>query len=259
MQYTCENCNKKYVRKSAFNNHLLQCKFYKICRETSNINGSNFNYNPNNPNINDMYNLLIHLYNKYDKLQDDYDKLKKFVEINKKKIDIIEYLNTNFDTAKFDFIDFTNSINIDFQQLDILFQKDYVEGIFQIIIDNINNNNNLPIKAYNHKDGILYIYVKEPESIQSQNISYKWIIMEQSHLDAFIKYFNKKLLNLFLEWKIRSEKTMDRELFGEAYIINMKKVIGANFEKKNKEIMIKNKLYKHLKQNMKNIVNFDIE
>ena len=52
---------------------------------------------------------------------------------------------------------------------------------------------------------------------------------------------------------------MDRELFGEAYIINMKKVIGANFEKKNKEIMIKNKLYKHLKQNMKNIVNFDIE
>jgi hypothetical protein len=37
----------------------------------------------------------------------------------------------------------------------------------------------------------------------------------------------------------------------------MKKVIGGNFEKKNPIAMIKNRLYKHLKVDLKNIVHYD--
>ena len=41
--------------------------------------------------------------------------------------------------------------------------------------------------------------------------------------------------------------------------MNMKKVIAGNFEKKNVNIMIKNKLYKHIKCNLKNIINYEFE
>jgi hypothetical protein len=37
----------------------------------------------------------------------------------------------------------------------------------------------------------------------------------------------------------------------------MKKVIGGNFEKKNPAIMIKSRLYKHLKVDLQSIVRYD--
>jgi hypothetical protein len=37
----------------------------------------------------------------------------------------------------------------------------------------------------------------------------------------------------------------------------MKKVIGGNYEKKNPAYMIKNRLYKHLKVDLKSIVSYD--
>ena len=30
--YYCEYCKKKYIRKSAFNNHLANCKLHKLCK-----------------------------------------------------------------------------------------------------------------------------------------------------------------------------------------------------------------------------------
>ena len=71
--------------------------------------------------------------------------------------------------------------------------------------------------------------------------------MDDDYLRIFIKSFDKKMLLQFLQWKIDSEKKFDSETFGEIYIINMKKVIAGNFEKKNKVVMIRNRIYKYLK------------
>ena len=50
---------------------------------------------------------------------------------------------------------------------------------------------------------------------------------------------------------------MNYDKFSDIYILNMKKVLGQNFEKKDKKTIIKNKLYKHLKINLKNIVSYE--
>jgi hypothetical protein len=81
--------------------------------------------------------------------------------------------------------------------------------------------------------------------------------MDDSYLRAFIKSFDKKILTLFVEWKVSAEKTIDPEIFGEIYIQNMKKVIAGNYEKKNPALMIKSRLYKHLKIDLKSIVHYD--
>ena len=50
---------------------------------------------------------------------------------------------------------------------------------------------------------------------------------------------------------------MSYDDFSQIYIINMKKIIGGNFENKNPGNMIKMRLYKSLKINLKNIVNYE--
>ena len=34
--YNCQYCKKSYIRKSAFNTHLSNCKFHKLCKTTTN-------------------------------------------------------------------------------------------------------------------------------------------------------------------------------------------------------------------------------
>lgn len=251
----CNYCNKSYIRKSAFNNHLAKCKFNKFCR-TTNINedeDENISLESMSTSNDSLFKMLIMLHNKYEKLEKDYDLLKNHVYNTKKKIDIIAYLNENYKPKdNFDFLKFTTNITITNNELELIFKHDYIDGILNIIINSIETlskeHNILPLKAFNHKEYILYIYDNNSES---------WKIMINDDLINFIKYFNKKILNLFLTWKLEAEKKMDYDKFTEIYVLNMKKVLGGNFEKKDKANIIKNKLYKHLKINLKNIISYE--
>ena len=264
--YICSYCNKSYVRKSAFNNHKITCQFMRNC---NNIKTHNEDQDQDqdqeldikfNGNISDMYKLLINLYNKFQKLETDYNELKKYAHQVKTKINVIDYLNKNFDCSDFDFIKFINSIQISDEELKLVFDKDYVDAIYQIIIDNIqkikNQNINIPIKAFNNKDGLLYICIYCDDN---PAINYKWININENDLKFIFKYFNKNLLPLFLKWKEDNQEKFEfDDSFTKVYVKNMKRVLGTNFEKKNINAMLQNKLYKHLKINVKDISEFDL-
>lgn len=292
-KFSCSYCKKNYVRKNAYNNHLLNCKlarfndFRKFSNSTYSIGtcdgaiNSDIGINSHdsdiginsydsdieesdkilkkNININNLFSMIIMLNNKYEKLESQYNELKKYVNITKNKINILDYLNENF---KQEYLNvgiglsgnninkFLEELIIDINMLNKIFKFDYVDGIFNILIEYIEKirvkDLLIPIKCFNNKENVLYIFDGE-----------KWIIMDDIYLQKFIKSFDKKLLVQFLQWKIDAEKTIDSETFGEVYINNMKKVIGGNFEKKNKELMIKNKLFKYLKVDLKSIVQYE--
>jgi hypothetical protein len=258
--FNCAYCNKNYVRKSAYNTHLIKCKYVRCI--------SSGQYKPHvipletlsletlsrDVNIHNLFNMVIMLHNKYDKLESEYNELKKYVNITKNKINILDYLNENF---KHDYLKSNTNIgnfmaNLVLQQdhLEKIFKYDYVDGIFNIIceyIDNLNVKGLLvPIKCFSTKENVLYIFD-----------GLLWLIMDDNYLRVFIKSFDKKILTLFVEWKASAEKTIDAEIFGEIYIQNMKKVIAGNYEKKNPALMIKSRLYKHLKVDLKSIVHYD--
>ncbi len=261
MSYTCNFCHKHYVRKSAFNNHLLKCRFNNICKISStediSINAQDIcKLEQNNENI---MKILMHLHNKIEKLESDNEELKKFVNISKNKINILDHLNANSINLEFDFTDYMNSVNITEAELEIIFKKDYVDGILDIITNyiinikdlknkNINNNFVFPIKAFSHKDNTLFIYSK---------IKNSWEVMSNDDFNNLIKYFDKKIMTKFLEWKTLNNNKLVDDSFSKTYVFNMKKVIGCNFENKNKQLLIKNKLYKYLKVNIKNISTYE--
>ena len=256
--FTCAYCNKIYIRKTSYNNHMLTCKLARYSCNISNNENTNLtdidSFKTNDININNLFSMVIMLHNKYEKLESEYAELKKYVNITKNKINILDYLNENF---KNEFINSDNNINkfindiiIDETMLDIVFKYDYVDGIINILthyIEKFKKSGSLiPIKCFNNKENILYIFDND-----------SWIIMDDVNLQTFVKSFDKKLLLQFLNWKIQAEKSLDSEVFGEIYIKNMKKVIAGNFEKKNKFVMIKNKLYKYLKADLKSIVQYE--
>ena len=261
IKYQCSYCNKIYKRSYAYNNHFEKCKFYKsrctiIKEENSEFLNNNYNnnYNNNKTNINfsnfTIYKMLIDLTNKYEKLQKDYDKIKKFVETNKKKVDVITYLNNNFNFNNYDFDDFIKSINITSEDLEIIFKKDYLDGIVSIILNKVNIlENNIPLKGFSTKENILYIYLKSLNS---------WIQMSNEELQKTIKYFSKNILNQFSKWEIETKKTMRPDDFSEIYILNMKKVLGGNYDSKNLNNLLKTRLYKNIKINVKSISSYEI-
>ena len=251
VKYSCIYCNKIYIRKFAFNNHLAKCKLNNNIKVTTSNSEYKMQYNKSISNE-VIFNMLLDLNNKYEKLQANYDELKKYTNIIKNKISILDYLNNNYQNLRIDFIDFTKLINISLEEINIIFKKDYIEGIIEIIINNINklktNETIIPIKGFNQKENNLYIYLK--------NINC-WKLMEINEFNNFIHYFNKNILNIFARWNENAKLTLNNEDYSDLYVINMKKVIGGNFEKKNINNILKNKLYKHLKCDLKKVISYD--
>jgi len=251
--YSCEYCNKKYVKKSFYNNHVITCKLSRQHNNNNNNDNNNDIFNVNNFDNKTIIKLLVNLHNKYEKLQSDYDELKKYVVIRKNKINIIDYLNENFHYSNYDFYTFINSIIIDNDKLNLIFKNDYVNGCYQILFDYIENlklnNQNVPFKAFTNKEGIIYIYVND----------YSWIIMDEFYINKLINVLNKQLLTQFNIWKDEIVNNISDDDYQELYIINMKKILGSNFNNKNIKIMIKNKLYKYIRTNIKNIVSYEFD
>ena len=257
-KFICAFCNKTYIRKASYNNHLITCKlsrFASNCNKTESLTGSqpmpvSIDALKKDMTMSNLFAMVIMLYNKYEKLESEYSELKKYVAITKNKINILDYLNENFKRDYMNITKFMDELVITQAQLDIIFKYDYVDGIFNIICEYITKLNVknilIPIKCFNTKENVLYIFDGQ-----------LWLIMDDVYLRKFIKSFDKKILTMFVEWKKSAEKTIDAEIFGEIYIQNMKKVIGGNFEKKNPALMIKNRLYKHLKVDLQNIVHYD--
>ena len=61
----------------------------------------------------------------------------------------------------------------------------------------------------------------------------------------------------FQEWQSETKKTMDEDKFAELYIKNLKKVMGGNFKPYEKNTKIRNRLYRTIKTEVKNIMVYE--
>lgn len=291
IKYTCDICNKQYVRKDAYNKHILLCatinrtynnKFNyknKLQQETSENN-----YEPSNK---ELFIMLTNLNSKYNKLMDDYSTLKNYIDNLKNKTNILDYLNSNCqsDISIFQFI---NNINIDIQNLELIFKNGYLNGVYNILIEYFEkqtmDNIDIPIKAFTRKNNVCYINIYSDNNIDnnlndnnlndnnlndnnlndnnindnnlndnnSQSFNYKWIILDQDNLHKLFNILNSKILNIFTIWNKNAIKNMDYDKYSELYPVYMKKILGiTNDSSFNLQITIKNKLYNYIKTEIK--------
>lgn len=246
-QYSCQYCKKIYKRESAFNNHIITCKISRHMRDKLNPLQESLN-------IENLMKMILDLNCKYEKLEKDYNEIKKYVNVSKNKINIIDFLNEKYIDLDLDIQEFIEEIDLTESELDKIFKNDYVNGIIKIIFDKITEMREKmkiePIKAFSNKENILYVYNK---------FNNCWNILTSEQLDKLIVIIDKKILCQFLKWKLYSEQTYDKETFSEIYVMNLKRVVGGNFENKDKKLLIKSRLYKLIKTNLKNIISYEFE
>lgn len=224
MAFEC-SCGKKYVRQDAFTRHKTLCQLVYNCDK--NEKSIEVNYIPTNR---ELYIMLLELFKKYEKLQNDYSDLKHYVTNVKKKVNIIEYLNTNFICAN-NFLDFIGALDININHIDNICDNNYIKVVTELLINYIKNND-APIKRYNKE---IYIY---------QN---KWQILDSEIEKKFYNLLDCKILDCFNYWKLERERMMDNATFTDLYVKNMKKILISNSKKQE----IKNILYKSLCDNIK--------
>ena len=298
IKFICNTCYKEYIRKDAYDKHILICA--TINRTHNNkFNQNNkikqeFKENSYEPSNKELFIMLTNLNLKYDKLMNDYSTLKNYVDTIKNKTNIIEYLNTHC-YSNLSIFQFIYNININLNDLQLLFENGYLNGITNILIKYIDSqilqNINIPIKAFTRKHQVCYINISSHDNSNDDNSNddnsnhdnssddnynddnynddnynddnynddnsnddnkYKWVVLDHDNLYKLFNIINSKILNTFTIWNTNAIKTMDYDKYSELYPIYMKKILGvSNDSTTTLQISIKNKIYNHIKNEMK--------
>lgn len=245
MSFICEACRKEYKRRDSYNKHLISCKKIRNKEEI----------NLNDISKNELYEMLKDLYKKYENLEKGYNEIKKILNLKISIKSNIEILNENYINNDNDFEDLIINIEIKEDDLNNIFENDYVIGIVKIIENNLNKLNTKPIKAFKSEENKLFIYLLNKSIINNEELKNKysdkkdiWIEITALYLNFIINKIEKEIINLFMKWKNENEKKYSEHTFSNIFYNYMKKVNGLNFKKTNPSILINNKLYELIKE-----------
>ena len=276
MDYICEYCSKRYVRKGPYQHHILICKLSKKDSKEYNENLERTTMQKI-PSQKELYKIVIDLNNKYERLEREYHELKRYVNNKRRQIDIIEWLNQNCH-LEMSFSDVFMNIELDKNDLLKVFELDYVKGVCDIIVSFMETvkqrfqTGEVPLRAFVQKEGVLYIYdclvgvgiddclIDDGighECDDSGDDGYKWQVLTSEMLSRFVRCIDYQLMRLFREWHTETERGMNEDRFNELYIKNLKTITGGNFRDFEKNTKIRNNIYRSIRQNLKSIMVYE--
>ena len=260
MDYICEYCSKRYVRKKCYQHHILICKLSKKDSKEY-IRNVEDNTMQKIPTQKELYQIIIDLNNKYERLESEYHQLKQFVNNKRRQIDIVEWLNQN-SQLEMSFRDVFLNIKLDKTDLLKVFELDYVKGICDIVVSFTETikerfqSGEVPLRAFVQKDNVLYIYDLCDSDLDG-DCGYKWQVLSSELLSTFVRCIDHQLMRLFREWHTETERGMNEDRFSELYIKNLKTITGGNFRDFEKNTKIRNNIYRSIRQNLKSIIVYD--
>ena len=248
--YECGFCNKTYKIKKAYEKHFLLCSVInKSVSERKSENESSENI----PSLREMYNIIQILIMKNDKLERQVEKMSSWIHNNKKKINVIDWLNENM-IPSIDYNNWVDSIEINQDDMDCVTNHNFIEGINQIIkrilcidinIQTHPENINLPLKAFEQKDGLFVFNEKQ------------WSIITVEQFDMMFNKITRGLIGQLKIWQDINKKRLFDTGFTEKYIENVKKITGGDLTREQQYYKIKQLFYNNLKINIKNIIQYE--
>jgi hypothetical protein len=241
-EYECGYCNKQYKRKMNYDKHMLLCN---IIRKTPSEK-LNEREQDDLPTIRELYTVIQSLLEKQEKFEKQIEKMSSWINNNRKKINVLDWLNTNH-TDCIDYNEWLSGLVMKEDDMELVFNYGFIEGMIYIIIRIcLNENecgNGLPIKAFEQKDGTLFIYINE-----------NWEIMSSSLFELLFNTITKGLTKQLKLWQDKNKHRLYQNGFTEIYIENVKKITGGDLSRDQQYHKVKQYLYNHLKVNIKQIV-----
>ena len=255
--YNCKYCNRTYKLKPNYDKHYLFCDTLSktsICKTSISKTTKENNNADYMPNLRDMFTLILELTAKNSRLEQKVEELSKWAESKKKKLNVLEWLNEKY-TKNIKYTEWLAGINITRSHLEAVFKSDMVTGCYEILqsllslhmTEDISNEQNAPIKAFDQKENILFIY----------NEDNKWEILSQPMFANLMNILSKNILTEFLKWQTENKSKMRQDDFSYTYARNVQKIMGGNLTQEQIHLRVKKELYNYLKMNLRNVVEYE--
>ena len=131
----CKFCELEFKTKTKLATHIVCCEFV-------------------NKKRGDIYEVVKHLMKQNQQLENEVEKLRKFVEREKIKINVIDYLN-NYQFPSLEHQEFIKTLVVHPRHLEAVFEGNIVDGVFALFADL--DPQTVPITAFSHKN-LFYVY-----------------------------------------------------------------------------------------------------
>jgi len=199
------------------------------------------------PSHYDLYRMVQELGVKYNKLEKQMEKMSAWVDCKKKKINILEWLNTVEIDKDYDV--WNSELGIGQKEIEFVFKYDIIKGIMCILEKHLPliQLETLPIRAFDQRPNILFI-----------NKGGEWIMVSKEDFANLIRSICKKLIDEFKIWAEGLGSKIKEDKYSILYCQNWKKISGGSYTQEEIINRVKIKIYQYLKINLKNVVQFDI-
>jgi hypothetical protein len=207
------------------------------------------------PSPKKMYQMLLELGYKYSKLEEKMDEVNKFVIKKKKKINVLEWLNSNV-TPSLVFENLIDQIKIIDSDIDFLLENNFLETI-NLVLSRVlylereeEENDFIPLFAFVQKTNIFYAFVEGTG----------WTELPKDKLCLFLMRVQMKISKAFHEWKKqRSTRIRDDESFAILCDKTLIKIMGNEFKQDSTFGKMRTSMYNKMKTDMKAMVEYEFE
>ena len=260
-QCSCTWCGKGYKTKINLEKHTILCELiHKSSKKRANKNNSELNdYDDicnDLPSPKKMYQMLLELGYKYSKLEEKMDEVNKFVVKKKKKINVLEWLNSNV-IPSLVFENLIDKIKIIDSDIDFLLENNFLDTINAVLSrvlylereDDLENNL-IPLFAFVQKTNIFYAFVEGGG----------WIELPKDKLCLFLMRVQMKISKAFHEWKKqRATQIRDDETFAILCDKTLIKIMSNEFNQDSTFGKMRAVIYNKMKTDMKAMVEYEFE
>jgi len=243
----CINCGKGYNLKSALDKHVILCELITRTNKKKKLVIVEEEEEVIIPNSKQLYHMIIELTAKYDKLSKKMEEVSKYAIKEKKKINILEWLNNNISTSlTYSFQELSANIKLDKTQMNFIFNNTY-NDILNEIFNQYIVAENIPITAFIQKPNALFIFHNSC-----------WIELSNDTLITFLISIQMKISKLLYEWKqAHKEELNSNDKLGELYNRTLIKIMTPEFKQERYYTKAKTLLYNKIKKDIKFLIEYE--
>tara|TARA_B110001450_G_C17577939_1_gene463650 strand:- start:407 stop:1057 length:651 start_codon:yes stop_codon:yes gene_type:complete len=198
------------------------------------------------PNIRVLYDIVLEMNKQLQDFKKKVSKLEKEKQAVRKKMNIVEWLDNQHRQPDICWETLINNIKFDREILREIFKTTMSDEIFSILSKECAQHEIMPIRAYEQKPNLLYVF----------NYG-KWNLINSAAFEKYAGLFHKKCMREFMNWQRDAEKTLSVCSFNTQFTENISKLNKKSISQLSKIIL--SKIHSNYKVNIKNIIQYDFD
>jgi len=231
VSYPCKFCYNTFNLKTDYDEHVISCEFLKTRAKKRNTQLDRVD--DIIPNQRMMYELVKYLAAKCDKLEKQVDLLRKNNQRDRKKIDLLVYLNEQQQHPQTSYKIWLKNIEITYEDLQYTIEHNIIKGVCNIL-ENVLYEDDKPLAAFTHKRNQIFIF---EEGI--------WTIMTEDTINRLFDALSNRMLRTYNKWESEQPET-DANI--NEKIRYRQKILGLTICDETKYRKFRLWLYDHLKK-----------